>query len=41
MILAIASLFQNLDDSIDSFCSRGALIFFVIIMNASNSTFEI
>jgi ATP-binding cassette subfamily G (WHITE) protein 2 (PDR) len=41
MSLVIGSLFFNLDDGTDSFYSRGALLFFAILMNAFGSALEI
>lgn len=41
MALVIGSLFYNLDDGTDSFYSRGALLFFAILMNAFGSALEI
>ncbi|KAH0316158.1 putative ABC multidrug transporter, partial [Aureobasidium melanogenum] len=41
MALVIGSLFFNLDDGTDSFYSRGALLFFAILMNAFGSALEI
>lgn len=41
MALVIGSMFYNLDNGTDSFFSRGALIFFAILMNAFGSALEI
>lgn len=41
MSLIIGSLFYNLDQGTDSFYSRGALLFFAILMNAFGSALEI
>ncbi len=41
MTLVIGSVFYNLDETTNSFFSRGALIFFAILMNAFGSALEI
>ncbi|KEQ86373.1 hypothetical protein D6C84_04937 [Aureobasidium pullulans] len=41
MSLVIGSIFYNLDNGTDSFYSRGALLFFAILMNAFGSALEI
>ncbi|RMZ88596.1 hypothetical protein DV736_g4173, partial [Chaetothyriales sp. CBS 134916] len=41
MALVIGSVFYNLDETTNSFFSRGALLFFAILMNAFGSALEI
>ncbi|KPI34782.1 ABC transporter CDR4 [Cyphellophora attinorum] len=41
LALVIASVFYNLDDTTNSFFSRGALLFFAVLMNAFGSALEI
>ncbi|KAJ5091406.1 ABC multidrug transporter C [Penicillium alfredii] len=41
MALIIGSVFFNLDDTTDSFYSRGALLFFAVLLNAFSSALEI
>ncbi|KAJ5917297.1 ABC multidrug transporter C [Penicillium verhagenii] len=41
MALVIGSVFFNLQDNTDSFFSRGALLFFAVLMNAFSSALEI
>jgi ABC-type multidrug transport system ATPase subunit len=41
MALIVGSVFYNLDDSTDSFFSRGTLLFFALVMNALSSLLEI
>ncbi|KAJ5682612.1 ABC multidrug transporter C [Penicillium macrosclerotiorum] len=41
MALIIGSVFFNLEDTTDSFYSRGALLFFAVLLNAFSSALEI
>ena len=41
MALIIGSVFYNLPDNTGSFYSRGALLFFAILMNAFSSALEV
>lgn len=41
MALIIGSIFYNLDDTTGSFFSRGALLFFAILMNGFSSALEV
>ena len=41
MALITGSVFYNLNETTDSFFARGALLFFVVIMNAFGSALEI
>jgi hypothetical protein len=41
MALVIGSVFYNLPDSTTSFYSRGALLFFAILLNAFSSALEV
>ncbi|KAL4960885.1 pleiotropic drug resistance family ABC transporter [Aspergillus stella-maris] len=41
MALIISSIFYNLDSTTDAFFSRGALIFFAVLLNAFSSALEI
>jgi hypothetical protein len=41
MALIIGSVFYDLPESTSSFYSRGALLFFAILMNAMNSALEV
>lgn len=41
MALIVSSVFYNLDETTDSFFSRGALLFFAILLNAFSSALEI
>lgn len=41
MALIIGSVFFNLQDTTDSFYSRGALLFFAVLLNAFGSSLEV
>lgn len=41
MALIIGSVFYNLEDTTDSFYSRGALLFFAVLLNAFSSALEV
>ncbi len=41
MALIIGSIFYNLDNTSSSFYSRGALLFFAVLMNAFSSVLEV
>jgi len=41
MALVVGSVFYNLDETTDSFYSRGVLLFFAILLNAFASAMEV
>lgn len=41
MALIIGSIFYNLEDKTSSFYSRGALLFFAVLLNAFSSALEV